>query len=51
MDVPKNKRLEQSEQYLKGTTKKARPDDGKTAKQLLQGPWLNRFDRRKILGR
>ena len=52
IDIPSGVGLEQSEEFLEGRNKKMflafmrgmlqwRPEDRKTAKDLLQDPWLN----------
>jgi hypothetical protein len=52
IEVPREVRLETSEEFLEGRNKEMflafmrkmlqwRPEDRKTAKELLQDPWLN----------
>jgi serine/threonine-protein kinase SRPK3 len=52
VDVPQDTSLEQSEEFLEGKNKEMflvfmrgmlqwRPEDRKTAKELLEDPWLN----------
>jgi hypothetical protein len=52
VEVPQNTSLERSEEFLEGRNKEMflafirgmlqwRPEDRKTAKELLEDPWLN----------